>query len=234
MQASEIITRVRRQLVESSAAFWSDIELLDLINEAESDYNNKTRLLESKAFLSTVQGRLSYPVPSNWLSARALFYNEPESDGDPVWRRLFPTNLEKQAQERPNFQSTVSDNQDTPRRYFIWNKEIYLVPAPDTNGSSNVCMFFKSKPVKLQVATEELNFDDGLSYALEAYVLWKAWSKEKEQNLALEQKTLYDQYVREGRRWAKLQSGDQKYKLDIESPLSFTTGSRFITGFNPF
>lgn len=221
MQAQIIINRVRRQLVETNAAFWSNSELLDIINEAEADFHNKIRVLESTAFLSTIAGRADYPLPSNWLSARGIFYNNPDSTGRDAWYRVIPTNLEKQGQEQPGFLSDETDQRDKPRRYWIWDRTLYLDPIPDTDGDSNLYMFYKSKPVPLTLVTSELNTDDSLADAIEAYVLEKAWNKEKEPDLAQKQEDRYAQYVREGRRWAKKQSGDQKYKLDIESATPF-------------
>lgn len=232
MQIGEIITDVRRELVETVASFWSDDELLDLANRAERDYVNRTRMLEAKSFLSTTDGIADYPLPSNWLSARAVFYNDPDDSGNSSWHRLMPTNLEKQGQENQSFLSTESTVRDTPRRYMIWDKNIYLDPVPDTTGSSNVAMFFKSKPVAYASTSEELHIDETLSEALNAYMLWKAWSKEKEAELASEQRDLYFTYVGEGRRWVKKQSGDQRYRIDIDSidPIQYGSDTRF----NPF
>lgn len=228
MLASTIITRVRRQLVETVGAFWSDAELLDLINKGEADFHNEVRTLESKAFLSTVAGRADYPLPANWLSARALFYNNPDEAGNDAWSRLEPTNLEKQAQENPNFLSSATESRGTPQRYWIWDRTIYLDPAPETDGDSNVYMFFKSKPVALISASQDLNTDDSLADGIEAYVLKEAWAKEKEPDLADREALRYTDYVRKGRRYSKKQSGDQKYRMDIESGTPFGTTSGWV------
>lgn len=222
MIVQTIINKVRRQLLETIGTFWSDAELLDLINEAELDFHNRIRLLEASANMSTEVGRNNYPLPSNWLSSRALLINKPNPDGSDNWHRLQPTNLEKITQENVNFLSTDSIVLNTPYKYFIWNKELWLYPNPDKVYS--VQMFFKSKPIPLTVATESLNTDDSLSEAIESYVLWKAWKKEKEQDLALEQAQIYSNYIREARRWEKKQSGDQRFKLDIESRQGFNMG----------
>ena len=222
MIAQTIINKVRRQLLETIGTFWSDAELLDLINEAELDFHNRIRLLEASALMSTQIGRYNYPLPSNWLSSRALLLNKLNSDGTDNWHRLQPTNLEKITQEKVNFLSTNTNQLNTPYQYFIWNKEIWLYPVPD--DVYTVQMFFKSKPVPITVLTESLNTDDSLSEAIEAYVLWKAWKKEKEQDLALEQAQMYSNYIREARRWEKKQSGDQRFKLDIESKQGFNMG----------
>ena len=228
MQVQTIIDRVRRQLVEKVGAFWSDTELLDLINKAEADFHNEIRVLESTAFLSTIAGRADYPLPANWLSARAIFYNNPNSNDEDAWYRILPTNLEKQAQENDNFLSVASSRQGNPKNYWIWNKTIYLDPIPDIDGDSNVYMFFKSKPVSLVSVTQELNTDDSLADGIEAYVLKEAWDKEKEPDLADKQELRYQVFVRKGRRWAKKQSGDQKYRLDIESGSPFGAMSGWI------
>lgn len=225
MQAQTILTDVRRALLETSAQFWSDAELLRYLNRAELDYVNKTRLLEDTATLSLTQGRLDYPLPSNWLSAKAVFFKVENEDGTYRWKRLYPTNIEKNAQMAPNFMNTTTDNQGAPTRYWIWGRSLWLDRAPDATSDTTLLLFFKSKPIALTSATEQINLDDSLSEALTAYILDKAWSKEHEADRADEQKIIYDRYVAEGRKWAKKQSGDQRYRIDVDSPLPFDGSS---------
>lgn len=230
MQASEIISDVRGTLVEPIAGFWSDPELLQWINRAERDFFNKTRLNEDKDDSVTLTGVNKYPVPSNLLSIRAVMYND-ITDPTQVdnWIRLKPTNLEKTLQENPNFLANVTSTQGPPRAYFIWGREIYLIPSP--LNQSNLKLFFKSKPIKLLTASQELNTDDSLTEGITAFILWKAWEKEQENDKADVQRQIYEMYVKEGRRWQKKQSGDQRYRLDISSPTPFE--GPFDNRFNP-
>jgi len=225
MQAQTIITDVRRELVEISASYWTDAEFLRHINRAELDYTNKTRILEDIASLSLTQGRLDYPLPSNWLSARAVFIKINNGNGTFRWKRLYPSNLEKTAQQQPNFMNTTVDNQGTPQRYLIWGRSIWLDKAPDADNATTLLLFFKSKPIPLTSVTDSLNLDDSLSEAVTAYLLWKAWTKEQEFDRADAQQLTYDRYVAEGRRWVKKQSGDQRNRIDIDSPIPFDGGS---------
>lgn len=237
MQAAPIITKVRRQLVETVAAFWQDQELLDLLNDAELDFNNQTRILEGVYTTSTVQGQQTYALPTNWLSARAIFYNNPSVTTPPVpgWYRIIPTNLEKKAQENPNFLSTSSVQQDKPREYFIWGSNLYLDPIPDTTGSDNLIMFFKAKPIPLTATTQDINLDDSFKDTITNYILWRAWEKEKETELADMAHTAYVQGVKDARRWLKKKSGDQRFRLDIISPFPISGfGDTQVKGFNPF
>lgn len=226
MQAQTLITDVRRELVEISASYWTDAELLRHINRCELDFVNKTRILEDTAQLSLTQGRLDYPLPSNWLSAKAVFFKIVDpTTGTFRWKRLYPTNLEKNSQQRPNFMHTGTDNQGVPNRYWIWGRSLWLDRAPDADNATTLLLFFKSKPIPLALVTDQINLDDSLSEAITAYILWKAWAKEQEFDRADEHKLTYSQYVAEGRKWVKKQSGDQRNRIDIDSPIPFDGAS---------
>jgi hypothetical protein len=219
MQAQELITRVRQELVETVGSFWSDEELLNLLRKGERDFTNRTRILEDRATLDIVAGQSRYPLPANWLSARAIFYNDKQgvSTNPDRWRRLRPSNLEKRGQENQNFLSTATEARGTPNTYWIWGREIIIEPIPLYSGSADLVLFFKSKPIPVTQATQSINIDDSLSDGLEAYMLWKAWKKEKEIDLADEAREEYLGFVRQGLRFVKKQSGDQRFRLDIES-----------------
>lgn len=226
MQAQTLITDVRRELVEISASYWTDAELLRHINRAELDFVNKTRILEDTASLSLTQGRLDYPLPSNWLSAKAAFFKIVNpTTGEFRWKRLYPSNLEKTAQQSPNFMNTETTNQGVPQRYWVWGRALWLDRAPDAQNATTLLLFYKSKPIPLSLVTSSINLDDSLSEAITAYILWKAWRKEQEVDLADAHKLEYDRYVAEGRKWVKKQSGDQRNRIDVDSPLPFDGAS---------
>lgn len=232
MKVSQVLTDVRRELVETSAAFWSDAELLRHFNRGLMDYVNKTRVLEDHAFLSTDAGRSDYPLPSNWLSVRGILHNTPSSDGTANWTRLHPSNLEKFLQERPNFLNVATNAQGKPSFYMIWDKTVYIYPAPsaDNVSDSDLCLWYKAKPVNVTDTNSDIEVDDVLVEAVTEFVLWKAWAKESEDVKAKVHKDEYDRCVLEGLRWSKRQSGDQRIKMDIESSTGFYGGTN---GFNP-
>lgn len=232
MRASQLLTDVRRELIETSAGFWSDAELLRHLNRGQMDFVNRTRLLEDRAFLTTQAGRGDYPLPSNWLSVKAIFHNTPQSDGTPQWQRVHPGSLEKMGQERPNFLNVTTNAQGKPNKYFIWGKTLYLTPAPNTENSSagDLVLWYKSKPINITDTTTDLEIDDSLAEAVIEYMLWKAWSKEKEVDIATRHMKNYESYVKEGLKWSKRQSGDARNRFDIESNQGFSSGSN---GFDP-
>lgn len=241
MTTVEMLSQIRSELVEPVQGFWTDEELLLWLNRAQIDFTNKTRILEDKEMTSTEGGVGVYPLPSNCLSVRAIFINlaqptESSPTPAPNWQRLIPTNLEKNAQQAPNFTSTDSSQTGDPSSYMIWGRDLYLFPVPRTVTSPNIqptenlLMFFKAKPLDITTSNQP-TIDDSLQDGLIAYVLWKAYAKEKEKESAAEQFTLYQSYINQGRSWVKKQSGDQKYKIDIQSPTPFN--GPFDNRFNP-
>lgn len=233
MTAQEIIDQVRAALVEPVAGFWSDTELLGWINRAELDFNNRTRILESKAVTGTISGQIEYPLPSNCLSVRLVLFNDADtaSGQTPNWVRIYPSNLEKSGQQTPNFLNTSSGATGTPRSYVIWGRTLLLTPPPLVTAGSNITMFYKAKPIPVALASAQLNLDDSFKDGIIAYVLWKAYEKEQEVDKAAAQQGVYETYVKYGLSWQKKQSGDQRNRLDISSPTPFE--GPYDARFNP-
>jgi len=232
MQVSEIINDVRKELLETTGSFWNDAELLRLYNRGIKDFVSKTRILEDSAVLSLQVGRNDYPLPSNWTSASAVFHKKTSDNAQIDYRRLRPSNLEKQAQERPHFLDTSAERRDRPRRYWIWNKTLYIDPAPKEVEDADLTLFYKSKPVTVTDTSQSVEIDVDFTEALNAYILWKAWMKEQETDLADSQAIIYMSYVQQALKWRKRQSGDQRYRLDIDSP--YGIDSSYNTGFYPW
>lgn len=232
MLVSQVILDARRELLETTGIFWSDAELLRLYNKGEMDFVNKTRILDDTAQLTLIAGQSDYPLPQNWLSAKAIFIKIVNEDGSIRWRRLWPSNLEKISQEDPNFLDTdTANSQGLPTKYWIWGRSFRTNRAPSAQYATIIYMFFKAKPIPATLTSQSINIDDSLGDALTAYVLWKAWKKEKEQDLADGAYAEYVGWVAEGRKWVKKQSGDQRFKFDIESGTGFTNP---VFGANPF
>lgn len=222
--AQKVITKVRVQLMEPVAGFWSDEELLLFLNEAQNDLADQMRGVETKAYMSTTAGRADYALPQGWLSTRAIFYKRTDSPSE-KWSRMVPTNLEKVAQETPDFITPVTEDKwGSQVKYWIWDRSLYFTPAPFASGSNNILMFYKSTPNEITLLTENLAVDDIFSPAIESYILARAWEKQKESELATVAWNEYGQRARRGLRWVKKQSGDQLYAIDAYSAYPISGG----------
>jgi hypothetical protein len=229
MQASEIISDCRFELLEPIPGFWTDAELLNQINKAQQDYVNRTRILESEATMDTEAGRNSYVLPDDWLATKAAFYNldtpavTPDVKG---WRRLEASSLEKTGQQTPDFLTTRVEDWGEPSQYFIWGRNMMLVPTPKEDGHS-IRIYYKAKAANVTDVSASIAIDDSLAGAIRAWVLWKAWTKEKEFELAQREEARYMQYVRDGLRFVKLQAGDRANQIDLRTSSRFTQNGQW-------
>jgi len=234
----DIVDDVRAEVIEPSPTFFSNNRMLALINLAQKEFVRRTRCLQNFAWTSTIQGTGSYPMPSDWLGSECVFWNDVVNGVD-NWRRLQPTSLEKMAQESPNFLSAGSDMLGKPQKYYVIGSTMYVFPKPQNTGSNDIFMYYQSREIKLQSLTENLTVDDSLAPALRAYVLWKLWKQDQENDLAEEQHELYKEEIGNGIRWRNQRLLDLKRKIDIESyqPYSYSsmnknTGNQTINPLN--
>lgn len=231
MQASELISDVRKELLEITGTFWSDAELLRIINRGIAHFSGEARIRETTAFLSTENGEAEYTLPANCLAVRIIMYKVVSSDGKSTWRNLKPTTIAELSRIRPQFLLNTTESLGTPEWYAVWDRKIRLERIPGDSTASNLFMFYKARITKLINVNQSIGIDDSLVEAIQDFVLWKAWMKEKEVQLALDAKLRYDEGIRRGRRYVKKLAQSARNRMDIASNVPFS-GSR--NPFSPF
>jgi len=230
MTGQDIVNLVRAEVIEPNPAFFTTPTLLNLLNSAQRNFVRRVRCLQNFATTSTVQGQADYPMPSDWLGSEKVFYNSPVNGVD-SWQPLNPTSITKMAQESPNFLSSSTNMQGRPNKYYIVNKTLYVFPKPATSGTNDIFMFYESKPTVLNALSDPLSIDDSLADGVEAYVLWKMWKQDGEDQLAQEQLDRFEKEVGRGLTWKKKQLLDGKWKIDIESYVPFSYGTASSASF---
>ena len=224
-----VVSDVRSEIIEPNPAFFSNDRMLFLINRAQNEYVKRTRVLQSFAFTSTIQGQNAYPLPSDWLGSEKVFFNN-TFGGVPNWRPLQSTNLEKLGQEHPNFLSTDPTVQGFPSKYYVIGTTLYVFPIPMQTGSNDLFLFYESKPIQLLTLNDNLSIDDSLYNGVRSYVLSKLWKQDNEDAKAAEEMANFKEEIGYGFKWKNKRILDGKWKMDIESFLPFsytmnTTGS---------
>lgn len=220
----DLVNDCRAEVIEPNPAFFSSGRMLALVNLAQQEYVRKTRCLQNFAFTSTVMGVQIYPMPGDWLGSEVLFWQDQTNVLTPMWRRLRPTTLEKMAQESPNFLSNDPNMLGKPLKYFIIGTNLYIYPKPQMSGTNDIFMYYQSREVPLTDLSQPLSVDDSLAPGLRAYILWKMWKQDQEDNLAEEQHKLFMEEIGWGIKWRNQRILDLKRKLDIESYMPFSIG----------
>lgn len=240
---NDILNDVRAEIIEPSPTFFSNDRILAIINKAQRKYVAKTRVLQSFAFTSTVQGQADYPMPPDWLGSEEVFYNATTDGITPNWIPLGPTNLTKLAQENPNFLSTASNMQGSPNLFYVIGSTLYLYPKPITSGTNDIFMFYESTAPTLETLNDSLSIDDSLYDGVFAYVMASLWRQDNEPDKAREYMSgdetkpgMFERELGNGRKWKNKRILDGKWKLDIQSriPFSYSGGNTtLINGINP-
>lgn len=231
----DIVDDLRSEILEPSPTFFSNSRMLSLINLAQNTYVAATRILQSFAYTSAVQGQADYPMPTDWLGSEKVFFNS-STTNIPNWYPLTATSLEKLGQENPNFLSNDVTTQGVPRLYYVIGKTLYIYPRPNASGTNNMYLFYESKPVQLTSLAAELSIDDSLYPGVRAYVLWKLWKQDQEKDNAAEEKDNYKQAIGEAFKWKNKRILDGRWKIDIVSyaPFGYGGGNNNQTsGTNP-
>ena len=231
MIASELISDIRKELLEITGNFWSDTELLRLINRGMANYSGEVRYRETTAFLSTTDGEAEYTLPANCLSVKIVMYKTVSSDGKESWKKLTATTIAELSRIRPQFLKNDDESLGTPEWYAVWDRKLRLERIPNDSTSSNLFIFFQARVVKIVNVNNSIPLDESLTESIHDFVLWKAWMKEKEIQLALDAKSRYDEGIRRGRRYVKKIAESLRNKIDIPSNIPFS-GSR--NPFSPF
>jgi hypothetical protein len=228
---NDIVNDLRAEIIEPSPTFFSNTRLLYLINLAQREYVRLTRVLQSFAFTSSIQGQADYPMPTDWLGSEKVFYNMTTDGTTPNWRPLDATNLEKLGQEYPNFLSTDSSMQGTPKFYYVIGSTLYIFPRPDTAIQNGIFMFYESKAPALSSLDDALSIDDSLYPGVRSYVLAKLWKQDNEDAKSKEEMSgdernpgHFEVEIGRGRKWRNKRILDGKWKIDIQSPMGYTYG----------
>lgn len=243
---NDIVADLRSEFLEPSPTFVSQARMLALINQAQNNYVRLTRVLQSFAYTSTVQGQADYPMPADWLGSEKVFYNATVDGTTPNWRPLTPISLEKLGQQFPNFLSADPANQAQPRFCYVIGSTLYLYPRPAQDGFNDIFLFYEAKPIQLLTLSDSLSIDDSLYQGVRAYVLSKLWRQDNEDAKAdremsgdMKKPGNFENEVGNGFKWKNKRILDGKWQLDIQSYVPFSyngfgaTGNLSGNGANP-
>ncbi len=234
---TDIVNDIRAEITEPSPTFFSNSRMLYLINLAQNEYVRLTRVLQSFAFTSSIQGQADYPMPTDWLGSEKVFYNMTTDGTTPNWNPLEPTNLTKIAQENPNFLSSASNMQGTPKFYYVIGNTLYIYPRPALAVANGLYMFYESKAPALASLSDTISVDDSLYPGIRAYVLSKLWKQDNEKDNAREEMENFKVELGNGRKWRNKRMLDGVWKMDVQSHIGYSYSggfsSNYSAGINP-
>lgn len=148
MNVSEVAIRVKRQFGDESSVQVTDEDIIRWINDAQNDIGQAQEILETTAISTSVANQETYPIPSDIINLRSVYYNGFKVRV--VSLQEYDTYV-SQWQEDPNNPQT-----GTPDIFYSWATEIRLFPVPESSGQQ-IKLYYSQFPPPV------VNMGDALS-----------------------------------------------------------------------
>ena len=158
--ASEIITRARYLLNDTSSSMWTDAELLSWVNNGIEDISSRTKSIETKEDITLIDGQLFYDISTEYLSVKGAVYVEPfttsyllletedqilleTGDGILIDEAVGYKGLEKGSYHNVGHEEDV----DEPVYWFVQKDQIGIYPLSDSaSGNDTVTLYLIARP----------------------------------------------------------------------------------------
>lgn len=187
------ITSCRERLDETTARYWTDVELRRWINEAARDIARRTETIQDRATVSVVAGTQEYTLANNILRVHRVEF---VGTGDTA---VYPLEYMDFNNMDQLWVTRKTQDRGTPRVFslygFVPNLKIILYPISDRSGTLTVYSF--RLPVELATdttadANTNVELPEGWEDLIVEYVLYQALLKDGDDNWQAA-KQLYEQ-----------------------------------------
>lgn len=209
--AQTIIDRVRNDLNETTASFWTNTDLLQWINEAVNTINSRTRCLESGVSnVIVVENTRSYSITSSFLDIEKVEYDIGLSGNTTQKSQIY--DLERVPFF--NLRYGVEKERGDPKTYSVWNNTLYVFPIPgSTQAGNTIYLYAVTAPSGVTVTTSQIETPKYFDDAILLYVKSKALSKDKQDGKADAYMKLFDAYC-------------DRYRVDVMRRELLSTGAK--------
>lgn len=143
MTRTRIRNLIRKKLMETTASFWTDVELNDWINDAGHDVAFKTKCIQTDGKFAAAESTSEY-VLTDYFSGlisvtRAYFYQN-----GATWTELDPTSIDKLNKLHPGWKN--ADDGVPSEYYFDFERSktlgLYVSPNSTNAGSEYIELYY--------------------------------------------------------------------------------------------
>lgn len=174
MIPSDVLSRVRDQLAETTAAFWTDAEIYRYITDAEREINLTVECNIATTAHTTTTGTSGYTLPADCLSVYRLTY-----DGVPL-RRLDRNKRDIDGLDMPGYGGTGQSGDST--HYYEVGGYVYLWPNP--SRAVTIDYQFLKQPSAVTTSSTAFTVPANFHTPIQDYALYRAYLKDQDQGKA--------------------------------------------------
>jgi hypothetical protein len=203
MNRQQIRDLARKRLGETTAAFWSDDELNQWINDGCRDVAYRTKCLKTNELVSPADDTPEYVLSSlfpNISSITEVYYK----DSNDQWEKLIATSRLEMDSMFPGWLGAQSS--DSPTHYW-WDREddiFYIYPSITTTEANSLRVFYTIDSTNLGTDAETPGIPSHLHLSIVDFIVatgfeTRGWSEKANDAWAKYQSRLRDYSVERGR-----------------------------------
>jgi hypothetical protein len=171
MTRTQIRALIRKELGETTAAFWSDTELNDWINNAGDDTAYKTKSIRTSGYVTTTASTGEYTLSTLFptlLSVMEVYYYQNAQ----TWQKLGVMTRDTLSRLYSGWKSADAG---CPM-YYYWDPEenvlgFYVKPDATNAGSNRAQVYYAQKYTAMSNDTDTPNLPEYLHMAMVYYVV---------------------------------------------------------------
>lgn len=138
MNVADIKRRVSNQLGDDAKIVFEDVDLVDMINDAQVDICRKTGILVSEQLFSLSTITPSWPLPADCIEVLRVV-----RDG----QKLYKTTWQEVDQTDPG--KDAGNTRGVPDRFYTMGNKITFYPYPSSNSTNNIRVIYSCTPTIL-------------------------------------------------------------------------------------
>lgn len=170
MTPANVVSRVRDQLAETTAAFWTDAEIYRYLTDAEREVNLTVEYNLVSTAATTVTNTSGYTLPSDCLSLKRITY-----DGVPL-RRVDAYKRDIDGLDMPGYGS--SGQTGNPTHYYQINNMVYLWPVPQ---EAKTVQYYCHTDTAEVTAAASFTLPPNYHVCMQDYCLYRCFLKDQDQ-----------------------------------------------------
>lgn len=180
MTRTQIRNLVRKNLGETTAAFWTDSELNTWIDDACTDIAYRTKCIRTDSYMTGSYTGASYSLGGQFPGCLSIdevyFYQTTSSDtAGSSWQKLIPINRTDLDHEYPGWLGMNNANDCGVPTHYYWDREddlfgLYLPPDANNTIASNCHVYYRKAHTDMTSDSDTPDIPEYLQPAAADYV----------------------------------------------------------------
>lgn len=169
MNVDDVVKRVQHKFGDEAGTQVTQNDIIRYINDGQKELAYKNEILQAIGNMNIVGGDNTYPIPSDLLTLRTLYYD------DSRLMYLKKTDYD----EYINRDDPKSVSQGIPVIYTRWANEFYLYPVPAQDLPSGLKLEYTQRPADVSDLTDELSLPLEYHSVLVDYCMQQAYETDE-------------------------------------------------------